>query len=117
MGENVVKTIFREIATGVAYIHELGLVHRDLRIENVMLDDQASNVKIIDFGCATSFQPNDKLAMIGGTPQYKNAYTIKNKTMIGQGQDIYQMGIMLYTMLTGGVPAWAHHDADIFPSI
>jgi len=68
ISESATKNIFREIATGVAHLHELGLVHRGLTTDHVMIDDQGTNVKIIDFGSATSFQPNDKLAALSGTP-------------------------------------------------
>ena len=63
--------IFRQIVSAVAYMHGLGLVHRDLKLENILINDLASNViKIIDFGFATNCQPGSKLSMYCGTPCY-----------------------------------------------
>lgn len=95
-------------------MHGLGLVHRDLRIENILINDQTSDVKFIDFGFATSFQASDSLKAVGGTPNYKNPETIKSKTIAGQVADTYALAIILYILLTGGVPDWAQIESDTY---
>ena len=52
--------------------------------------------------------------MIGGVPQYKNPDVAKNKTVNGQIADTYALAIILYIMLTGGVPQWANYDSDVY---
>ena len=49
------KSIFREIVTAVAYMHELGLIHKGLTTDNIMIDEKGTNIKIIDFSQAISY--------------------------------------------------------------
>lgn len=55
--------------------------------------------------------------MIGGVPQYKNPEVAKTKTLNGQLADTYALGIILYIMLTGGVPLWAGFESEIYQQI
>lgn len=55
--------------------------------------------------------------MIGGVPQYKNPEVAKNKTLNGQLADTYALGIILYIMLTGGVPVWSGFESEIYQQI
>ena len=68
MSEDIVKPLFKQLVSAIDYMHKLGLVHRDLRIENIIINELTKEVKFIDFGFATSFQANKQLQMIGGTP-------------------------------------------------
>ena len=68
LSEDIVKPLFKQLVSAIDYMHKLGLVHRDLRIENIIINEQTKEVKFIDFGFATSFQANKQLQMIGGTP-------------------------------------------------
>jgi len=61
LSEGRAKNIFRQIVSAISYMHGLGLVHRDLRIENIIVNEKNYEIKFIDFGFATSFQQNDKL--------------------------------------------------------
>ena len=61
LSEGRAKSIFRQIVSAISYMHGLGLVHRDLRIENIIINENNYDIKFIDFGFATSFQQNDKL--------------------------------------------------------
>lgn len=81
LSEEKVKPIFKQLVSAIDYMHKLGLVHRDLRIENVIINESTNEVKFIDFGFATSFQANKQLQMIGGTPQIKDPKLIKHKTL------------------------------------
>ena len=55
--------------------------------------------------------------MIGGVPQYKNPDVAKNKTINGQIADTYALAIILYIMLTGGVPMWANYETDQYQQV
>ena len=114
LSEQRAKSIFKQLVVATNYMHGLGLVHRDLRIENILINDQTSDVKFIDFGFATSFQASDSLKAVGGTPNYKNPETIKSKTIAGQVADTYALAIILYILLTGGVPDWAQIESDTY---
>ena len=55
LSEGRAKNIFRQIVSAISYMHGLGLVHRDLRIENIIINEKNYEIKFIDFGFATSF--------------------------------------------------------------
>ena len=74
--EDYVKTVFRQIVEGVAYMHSRSIVHRDLKIDNILIS-QADEVKLIDFGFAVKCEPSQKLSMYCGTPHYMDPLLTK----------------------------------------
>ena len=98
-------------------MHKLELVHCGLRIENIIINENTSQVKFIDFGFATSFQANKQLQMIGGTPQIKDPKVIKSKTLQCQLADFYSLGIILYILVAGGVPNWTLIESDAYQTV
>ncbi len=99
-------TIIRRILEALQYIHEHGVVHRDMKPENVMVDDH-DNIKLIDFGIASNQGSRRltfaKFSQTMGTPDYISPEQVRG----GRGDarsDIYSVGVMLYEMLTGQVP-------------
>lgn len=60
MEENECKVVFRQLVEGVAYLHNQKIVHRDLKLENVLIDE-SKIIKIIDFGFSTSVKPDKKI--------------------------------------------------------
>jgi len=111
--------IFRQIVSAVAYMHGLGLVHRDLKLENILINDFAglNQIKIIDFGFATNCQEGAKLSMFCGTPCYMDPDLTKSKKYSGQAVDVWALGVILFLLLTGGVPFWGENEAELFRKI
>jgi serine/threonine-protein kinase len=96
--------IISAILSGLAHAHDKGVVHRDIKPDNIQLTSD-SGVKITDFGIARlTFQPN--LTMDGqvfGTPSYMSPEQVVGKE-IDQRTDLFSVGVMLYEMLTGNKP-------------
>ena len=96
--------ITKQICEGLGEAHRHGVVHRDLKPGNIIID-RDGNAKILDFGLARSIESQGITAtgIIIGTPQYMSPEQVQEKT-VDQRSDIYSLGILLYEMLTGQVP-------------
>jgi tetratricopeptide (TPR) repeat protein len=96
--------IAKQVCEGLAEAHRLGVVHRDLKPGNIMIDREG-NAKIMDFGIARSFSVKGitGAGVMIGTPEYMSPEQVEGKE-VDQRSDIYSLGIILYEMLTGQVP-------------
>ncbi len=99
-----ILAIFGEICKGLAAAHEQGVVHRDLKPQNIMLDE-AGTAYVTDFGLAKSLAGTGMTEMgaILGTPFYMSPEQVKGQPA-GRPSDIYSLGVILYEMATGQVP-------------
>jgi serine/threonine protein kinase/Tfp pilus assembly protein PilF len=97
-------SIAKQVCAGLAEAHRLGVVHRDLKPGNIMIDKEG-NAKIMDFGIARSLYAKGitGAGMMVGTPEYMSPEQVEGKD-VDERSDIYSLGIILYEMLTGRVP-------------
>lgn len=94
-----------EIGSALVAAHAAGLVHRDVKPQNVLLDQQG-HAKVADFGIARELEASDGLTKTGrvlGTTDYVSPEQAMGEDVTGQS-DVYSLGIVLFEMLTGDVP-------------
>jgi len=103
LSEAEARKYFVQICNAISYCHEKGVVHRDLKIENVLLDCN-NNVRIADFGFSNYFKPPRLLETFCGSPQYAAPEIFNGKHYDGFKTDIWSLGIILYVLVTGGLP-------------
>ncbi len=96
--------IISQVAFGLSYAHEHGIVHRDIKPSNIMVI-RDGHVKITDFGIArmASAAVRTQTGMVLGSPKYMSPEQVMGK-LTDQRSDIFSLGVMLYEMLTGQAP-------------
>lgn len=104
--ENTAKKLFAQLISGVDYMHSKGLIHRDLKLENLLLDKH-KNIIISDFGFVNSYnrEKNDLMKTSCGSPCYAAPELVLTQTPYeGRKVDIWSLGVILYAMLAGYLP-------------
>jgi serine/threonine protein kinase len=85
LNEQEAKRIFGQLCLGVGYIHRQGVVHRDLKLENVLLDERC-NVKVADFGFGREFEQRRLMETFCGTTGYAAPEMLAGKKYLGEGK-------------------------------
>ncbi|KAL8871676.1 MAG: hypothetical protein Q9174_002546, partial [Haloplaca sp. 1 TL-2023] len=95
--------LFRQLISGLSYLHRFNICHRDLKPENLLLDKHR-NIKIADFGMAVLQPANTSLKTSCGSPHYAAPEVIRGAEYRGDRADIWSSGVILYAMLAGCLP-------------
>ena len=99
-----VQKIFTQLVGAVSYVHNLSCVHRDLKLENILLDKN-ENVKLCDFGFTREYEAKvSHLQTFCGTVCYSAPEMLKGEKYAGEKVDVWSLGIILYALLTGELP-------------
>ncbi|CCD26421.1 serine/threonine protein kinase PSK1 NDAI_0H02470 [Naumovozyma dairenensis CBS 421] len=97
MTEFEAKLIFKQVVSGIKHLHHQGIVHRDIKDENVIVDSKGL-VKIIDFGSA-AYVKSGPFDVFVGTIDYAAPEVLSGEPYEGKPQDIWALGILLYTIV------------------
>ncbi|OCK73394.1 Pkinase-domain-containing protein [Lepidopterella palustris CBS 459.81] len=98
------QKIFTQLVGAVSYVHNKSCVHRDLKLENILLDKH-ENVKLVDFGFTREYEGKSSyLQTWCGTVCYSAPEMLKGERYAGEKVDVWSLGIILYALLAGELP-------------
>jgi serine/threonine protein kinase len=101
------RRLLFEIADALAYAHLRGVIHRDIKPDNILLDEISGRAMVTDFGIARAIEAGSRLTLTGiavGTPTYMSPEQAMGDRDVDGRSDIYSLGVLAYQMLTGRVP-------------
>ncbi|CAL5032064.1 unnamed protein product [Urochloa decumbens] len=103
--EDEARYFFQQLICGVSYCHFMQICHRDLKLENTLLDGSpAPRLKICDFGYSKSSLLHSKPKSTVGTPAYIAPEVLSRREYDGKSADVWSCGVTLYVMLVGAYP-------------
>ncbi|XP_051516454.1 NUAK family SNF1-like kinase 1 [Myxocyprinus asiaticus] len=103
LSEEEARHFFRQITSAVHYCHKNGVVHRDIKLENILLDKDL-NVKLADFGLSNHYTRDHFLDTFCGSPLYASPEIINGLPYQGPEVDCWSLGVLLYALVYGSMP-------------
>jgi len=114
--ENIFRIIFKQIFDAMNYVHKLGMAHRDIKLENILIKKNYE-IKIIDFGFGM-YNPENKLEkFFCGTPNYMAPEIAEKKPYIGQLADMWSLGILVYKIFCADFPFKGKNEKELYKAI
>jgi eukaryotic-like serine/threonine-protein kinase len=112
----VLRTLAR-VAQALAHAHSQGVVHRDVKPANVMIEPESGSVKVTDFGIARITDAcRTRTGLVLGTPSFMSPEQMAGRRVDGRS-DLYSLGVMLFQMLTGALPHRSESMAELMNQI
>ena len=116
LGKDLALKYFKQVVQAIVYIHGQGIAHRDLKLENVVVNED-EEVKLVDFGFARKIVENEKMDDICGTPNYMSPELCKKGRYNGRAADVWALGIILYYLLVENFPFEGKSERELFDNI
>ncbi|WJX60526.1 Serine/threonine-protein kinase sapk7 [Trifolium repens] len=120
LSEHEARYFFQQLISGVQYIHSMQICHRDLKLENTLLDldkNSPPRLKICDFGFSKSILLHSRPKSTVGTPAYIAPEIFSRKEYDGKTADVWSCGVILYVMMVGSYPFEDPEDPKNFRKI
>ena len=110
---------FQQIISGIEYLQKLKIAHRDIKSENILIEQYTNNIKIIDFGLSNSFddKQNGLLNTACGSPCYAAPEMLDGKMYHGSTVDIWSVGVVLFSMICGYLPFHEESNKEMYKKI
>jgi serine/threonine-protein kinase len=102
-----VRRLLSDIADALDYAHQRGVIHRDIKPDNILLDAGSGRALVTDFGIARAIESGTRLTITGnavGTPTYMSPEQAMGEREVDGRSDLYSLGVLGYQMLAGRVP-------------
>lgn len=118
LSEREAKKFFSQLVSGLDHIHAASIVHRDMKLENLLLDEK-NNLLITDFGLGRTFD-TDRMHLLDtfcGTPHYAAVELVSGIPYIGIKSDIWALGVILYFLVAGVAPFRGSTIAELYDNI
>ncbi|XP_072945668.1 uncharacterized protein [Epargyreus clarus] len=115
--ERACTVFMRQICEGIEFVHRQNILHLDMKPENILcLTKSGNRIKIIDFGLARFYDPEKKLQVLFGTPEFV-APEVVNFDQIGYGTDMWSVGVICYVLLSGLSPFMGETDIETMANV
>ena len=114
--EEKAKSIIKQLLSILSYLHARSVTHRDIKLENIIIDKRGI-IKLIDFGFCCCSSPEVRLKIFCGTPSYMCPEIVMKREYLGPPTDIWASGILLYAMLCGAFPFRGMTDKELYKKI
>ncbi len=115
--EPTCRRFFKQITEAFDYLHHKGIAHRDVKLDNILIEDSTNMIKIIDFGFAAFCNDSQKHKIFCGTPSYMAPELVRKHEYDGREVDMWALGVLLYALLAGTFPFRGQNEKDLYSKI